>query len=99
MSEIEIITDGGGRRRWSAAEKFRIVEETLLGHDSIFAVARHNGIAPNSLYRWRKLMLEGGGITVSGNESVTGVDSYPSGGAENQFPSLLRYHRRNVRSS
>tara|TARA_R110002072_G_scaffold242550_4_gene401332 strand:- start:434 stop:580 length:147 start_codon:yes stop_codon:yes gene_type:complete len=31
MSEIEIITDGGCRRRWSAAEKLRIVEETLDG--------------------------------------------------------------------
>ena len=29
MSEIEIITDGGRRRRWSATEKLRIVEETL----------------------------------------------------------------------
>ena len=29
MSEMEIITDGGRRRRWSAAEKLRIVEETL----------------------------------------------------------------------
>ncbi len=26
MSEIEIITDGGRRRRWTAAEKLRIVE-------------------------------------------------------------------------
>ena len=31
MSEIEIIPDGGRRRRWSAAEKLRIVEETLDG--------------------------------------------------------------------
>ena len=29
MFEIEIITDGGRRRRWSAADKLRIVEETL----------------------------------------------------------------------
>jgi transposase len=28
MSEVEIISDGG-RRRWSATEKLRIVEETL----------------------------------------------------------------------
>ena len=28
VSEIEIITDGGRRRRWSAIEKMRIVEET-----------------------------------------------------------------------
>jgi transposase len=27
MSEIEIITAGGRRRRWTAAEKLRIVEE------------------------------------------------------------------------
>jgi len=26
MSDVEIITDGGRRRRWSAAEKLRIVE-------------------------------------------------------------------------
>jgi len=50
MSDIEIITDGGRRRRWSAAEKLRIVEETLQGHDSISAVARRNGVAPNLLY-------------------------------------------------
>ena len=33
MSEIEIITDGGRRRRWSATDKLRIVEETLDAHD------------------------------------------------------------------
>jgi transposase len=51
MSEIEIITDGG-RRRWSAAEKLRIVEETLDERESISVVARRNGVAPNLLYRW-----------------------------------------------
>ena len=29
MSEMEIITDGGRRRRWGAAEKLRIVESLL----------------------------------------------------------------------
>jgi transposase len=71
MSEIEIITDGGRRRRWSASEKLRIVEETLYGGESISAVARRNGVAPNLLYRWRKLMLEGGSIAVTGDDSVT----------------------------
>lgn len=71
MSEIEIITDGGRRRRWSAAEKLRIVEETLHDDESISAVARRNGVAPNLLYRWRKLMLEGGSIAVTGDDSVT----------------------------
>lgn len=71
MSEIEIITDGGRRRRWPASEKLRIVEETLHDGDSISAVARRNGVAPNLLYRWRKLMLEGGSIAVTGDDSVT----------------------------
>jgi transposase len=29
MSNIEIITHGGRRRRWSAAEKLRIVEDNV----------------------------------------------------------------------
>ena len=39
MSGIEIITDGGRCRRWSAAEKLRIVEETLDGRARISVVA------------------------------------------------------------
>lgn len=46
MTDIEIIADGGHRRRWSSAEKLRIVEETLDGPESISAVARRNSIAP-----------------------------------------------------
>ena len=71
MSDVEIITDGGRRRRWSAAEKLRIVEETLDERASISVVARRNGVAPNLLYRWRRLMLEGGAIAVSNDDEVT----------------------------
>ena len=71
MSEIEIITDGGRRRRWSAAEKLRIVEETLEERASISIVARRNGVAPNLLYRWRRLMLDGGAVAVSEDDDVT----------------------------
>ena len=71
MSEIEIITDGGRRCRWSAAEKIRIVEETLDEKASISVVARRNGVAPNLLYRWRRLMLDGGAVAVSEDDDVT----------------------------
>ena len=71
MSEYEIITDGGRRRRWSSCEKLRIVEETLDETASISVVARRNGVAPNLLYRWRRLMLEGGAVAVSGDDDVT----------------------------
>lgn len=71
MANVEIITDGGRRRRWSAAEKLRIVEETLEDHASISIVARRNGVAPNLLYRWRRLMLEGGSVAVTEDDGVT----------------------------
>ena len=72
MSEVEIIADGGRRRYWSAAEKLRVVEETLDGRETVSAVARRNGVAPNLLYRWRRLMLEGGAVAVSDDDGVTG---------------------------
>ncbi len=72
MSEIEIIPDGGRRRRWSVADKLRIVEETMYDGKSICAVSRRNGVAPNLLYRWRRLMLERGSIAVAEDGSVTG---------------------------
>jgi len=69
--EVEIITDGGRRRRWTAAEKLRIVEETLDERASISVVARRNGVGANLLYRWRRLMLEGGAVAVSDDDEVT----------------------------
>jgi len=71
MSVFEIITDGGRRRHWGATEKLGIVEETLDGRYSISVVARRNGVAPNLLYRWRRLMLEGGSVAVTGDDDVT----------------------------
>ena len=69
---IEVITGTERRRRWSAAEKLRIVEETLTSGDSVSAVARRHGVAPNLLYRWRRLMTEGGTIAVQADDGVTG---------------------------
>ena len=71
MSGYEVITDGGRRRYWTASEKLRIVEETLDERASISVVARRNGVAPNLLYRWRRLMVEGGSVAVTGDDDVT----------------------------
>lgn len=69
---IEIITGTERRRRWSAEEKLRIVEEALTSADSVSAVARRHGVAPNLVYRWRRLMTEGGAIAVQADDGVTG---------------------------
>ncbi len=71
MSDYEIITDNGRQLRSSSSEKLRIVEETLEENASISVMARRNGVAPNLLYRWRRLMLEGRAVAVSGDEDVT----------------------------
>lgn len=70
--QIEIITGTGRRRRWTAAQKLRMVEETWQTGESISEVARRNGVAPNLLYRWRRLMSEGGAVAVQADDAVTG---------------------------
>lgn len=50
---IEVITGIAGRRYWLAHEKLRIIEESLVPGESVSAVARRNGVAPNLLFRWR----------------------------------------------
>ena len=41
--------------------------------ESVSAVARRNGAAPNLLFRWRRLMDEGGAMAVGSNEPVVGA--------------------------
>lgn len=67
---IEVITGTARRRHWSAAEKLRIVEETFVSGETISSVARRNGVAANLLYRWRRLMTEGGTIAVQADDDV-----------------------------
>ncbi len=47
------------------------MEETLDERASISVVARRNGVAPNLLYRWRRLMVEGGSVAVTEDDDVT----------------------------
>lgn len=67
MSEIEIIADGGCPCR-PAAEKPRIVEETLSKGESIAPLPAE---MPDLLHLWCKLILESGSITVTGDYSVS----------------------------
>lgn len=53
------IVETGRRRRWSDAEKVRIVEESLGGHRQASATARRHGIPVQHLFRWRKAYREG----------------------------------------
>ena len=51
------VVETGRRRRWSAAEKRQIVEESLAGHRQASATARRHGIATSLLFKWRRDLL------------------------------------------
>jgi transposase len=55
------------RRKYSAEEKIRIVLEGLKGEDSIAAICRREGIAPNIYYKWSKDFLEAGKKRLQGD--------------------------------
>jgi transposase len=54
---IEVITSVERRRRWSAAEKERLVAASLEAGASVSAVAREAGMHPSQLYGWRRQLL------------------------------------------
>jgi transposase len=51
---IEVITGGGGRRRWSEDEKARAIEASLAPGVVVSEVARLHGISPQQLFTWRR---------------------------------------------
>lgn len=58
MSRLEVV-DTGRRRRWSEAEKLRIVEESFSRPRNASATARRYGISGALLFAWRKAYREG----------------------------------------
>jgi transposase-like protein len=56
---IEIITGVERRRRWSAAEKLRIVAETEQPGAGIAEIARRYEISRGLLWNWRSLVRHG----------------------------------------
>jgi transposase len=53
---VEVITSVERRRRWSVAEKRRLVAATLEPGASVSAVAREAGIHSSQLFGWRRQM-------------------------------------------
>jgi len=54
VRRLEVITGAGGRRRWSADEKARILEEAMVPGAVVSEVARRNGMSPQHLFTWRR---------------------------------------------
>ncbi len=54
MQRVEVITSVERRRRWSLAEKERLVASSLEPGVSVSEVARSAGLHVSQLFRWRK---------------------------------------------
>jgi transposase len=52
VRRLEVITGVGGRRRWSASEKARIIEEAISPDAVVSEVARRHGMSPQHLFSW-----------------------------------------------
>jgi transposase len=53
-TQVEVITSVERRRRWSQADKERLVVASLEPGAMVSAIAREAGIHPTQLYRWRR---------------------------------------------
>ena len=69
---IELITGTVRRRHWTTEQKLQIIEKSFQPGESVSSAARRRGVAPNLLYRWRRLMTEGGASAVGSDEPVVG---------------------------
>jgi transposase len=58
VSRLEVISTGA-RRRWTLAEKQRIVAESYSAPRLVSATARRNGLSASQLFTWRRLAQEG----------------------------------------
>jgi transposase len=70
FSKVEVITGVARRRRFSTEQKLAVVAETMQPGMSISYVARRHGLSPSLVFRWRRLMSEGGQEAVRADDDV-----------------------------
>jgi transposase len=95
---VEVITTVQRRRRWSTAEKQRIVAASLERGAVASAVAREAGIHVSQLFRWRQELCQRDGapaatfaaVTVSPEPVSAPALPAPSGVIEIEFASRAR---------
>lgn len=75
MERIEVITGIQRRRRYSAKEKAQLVALSDQPGMSVSLVSRRHGISASLLFRWKKLMKDGGMSAIeSGDEVVSAAE-------------------------
>ncbi|WP_153003800.1 IS3 family transposase, partial [Aureimonas ureilytica] len=74
--KAEVLPGPERRRSWSTAEKLSIVQETYEADVTVSLVARRHGVAPNQLFRWRKLAAQGALVATKAQEDVVAASEY-----------------------
>ena len=70
FSMVEVISGVARRRRFPTELKLAVVAETMQPGMSISYVARRHGLSPSLVFRWRRLMSEGGKEAVRADDDV-----------------------------
>src|SRR5215831_10270132 len=91
---VEIITSVQRRRRWTAPEKVRMVEETFEPGMTVSLVARRHGVAPNQLFTWRRLVAQGSLTAAGSGEEVVPASEYRA--LQNQVRELRRLGKKTL---
>jgi transposase len=109
MTTATVLSGPERRRRWTEAEKVRIVEESLAGEASVAEVARRHDVHPNLLHRWRhqaraetvvgargSVMIAGGGfsrVMVASDDGQPGTPQSHAGAGAAVIDVVLRNGR------
>jgi len=88
VSRLDVISTGA-RRRWTLAEKQRIVAESYGGRRLVSATARRNDLSASQLFTWRRQAQEG--RLVEADEATTFAPAIisPVTGSPPSFPGHL----------
>jgi transposase len=73
VQRIEVITGEQKRRRYTAEEKARFVALSMQPGYSVSLVARQYGITPSLLFKWKRLMNDGGQSAIAAGDEVVSV--------------------------
>jgi transposase len=82
VEEIEIMPRVEPRRKWTEAEKARLLAEADEPGSSVVDVARNRGISRSLLYNWRAARKAGALAALPGNERLEFVPLGVIGGME-----------------
>ena len=89
---LEIIA-GTGRRRWfSADDKARMIEETLVPGAVVSEVARRHGLAPQQLFTWRRQARQ-----PAGSDAATEMPQFVPAVVESALPEDAARRRQRAR--